>query len=76
MKLHSFINRRSFIAGTAVSGAGLFLGDGLAVHKTFAEETHTSKGRTEHTEMEVTATEDLMREQILTDPQNFPKIGC
>lgn len=62
MRLHNFINRRSFIAGTAVSGAGLFLGDGLVVHKTFAEEMSSSKGEVGDTEMEVTATEDLMRE--------------
>jgi hemerythrin-like domain-containing protein len=61
MKLHNPINRRSFMAGTAVSGAGLILGSDLAVHKTFAEE-HSSKQEEEHTEMEVTATEDLMRE--------------
>jgi hemerythrin-like domain-containing protein len=62
MNLHNSINRRSFIAGTAVSGAGLILGSGLVVHKTFAEETHSSKEDVRHTEKEVTATEDLMRE--------------
>jgi hemerythrin-like domain-containing protein len=61
MKLHNFINRRSFIAGTAVSGAGLFLSCDLDVNKTFAEEP-SSKGEVGHPEMEVTATEDLMRE--------------
>jgi hemerythrin-like domain-containing protein len=62
MKINNSISRRSFIAGTAVSGAGLILSSDLAVHKTFAEETLRSKGQEEHTEMEVTATEDLMRE--------------
>ena len=61
MKLHNLINRRSFISGTAVSGAGLMLSSGLAVHKTSAEE-RSSKGEAEPMEMEVTATEDLMRE--------------
>jgi hemerythrin-like domain-containing protein len=61
MELHNLINRRGFITGTALSGAGLILNSGFAVHKAFAEE-HSSKGEAEHTEMEVTATEDLMRE--------------
>jgi hemerythrin-like domain-containing protein len=62
MKLYNSINRRSFIGRTAVSGAGLILGSGLAVHKTFAQEQPSSKGEASHMEMEVTATEDLMRE--------------
>jgi hemerythrin-like domain-containing protein len=61
VKLHNRINRRGFITSTAASGAGLIFSSNLAVHKTLAEE-HSSKGEEEHTEMEVTATEDLMRE--------------
>jgi hemerythrin-like domain-containing protein len=62
MKLKNSMNRRGFMGRTAVSGAGLILGSGFAMHKTFAEEERSSKGKVSHTEMEVTATEDLMRE--------------
>ena len=62
MKLNSSISRRGFIGHTALSGTGLILGSGFAVHKTFAEEERSSKGDARDMEMEVTATEDLMRE--------------
>jgi hemerythrin-like domain-containing protein len=62
MKLKNSMNRRGFMGRTALSGAGLILGSGLAVHNTFAEEESSSKGKVSHMEMEVTATEDLMRE--------------
>jgi hemerythrin-like domain-containing protein len=62
MKLKNSISRRGFMGRTAVSGAGLILGSGFAVHKTFAEEGRSSKGEARDMEMEVTATEDLMRE--------------
>jgi hemerythrin-like domain-containing protein len=62
MKLENSINRRRFMGRTALSGAGLILGSDFAVHKTFAEEKHSLKGEARDMEMEVTATEDMMRE--------------
>jgi hemerythrin-like domain-containing protein len=62
MELCNYINRRSFVAGTALSGAGLILSGGLVVRRSFAGQTPSSKGDEKPTEIEVTATEDLMRE--------------
>jgi hemerythrin-like domain-containing protein len=62
MDLCNSINRRNFIAGTALSGAGLILSGSLDVRRSFAGQTASSEEGGKPMEMEVTATEDLMRE--------------
>jgi hemerythrin-like domain-containing protein len=62
MKPCNSLNRRSFVAGTALGGAGLILSGGLDVHNSFAAQPPSSEEGEKPMEMEVTATEDLMRE--------------
>ena len=62
MKPRNSLNRRSFVAGTALGGAGLILSGGLVARNSFAAQMSSSEEKEKPMEMEVTATEDLMRE--------------